>query len=510
MIAVKYFVTDKSITLYWDKPYDLPEDYVFEVFADGSLVGQNKRTHYTLEGLAAGREYRIQIALSGRGMERQFLTDVLTISTGKEKRRINVTLPPYCAVGDGKTMNTAALQQAIEDCDGDSVVYIPAGVFMTAALKLHSDMELYLEEGAVIQGTTRPEDYLPRIPSRFEGYEMECYSSLINMGDMDCHGDYNCKNVMIHGKGSIISGGRLLAENIIQSEKLRLREEMSRLGGKLAEYECENTIPGRVRPRLVNISNCQNVVLSGITFAEGASWNIHMIYSDNIVTHNCVIRSKGIWNGDGWDPDSSTNCTIFATTFYTGDDSIAIKSGKNPEGNLINRPCEHIRIFDCVSRFGLGFAMGSEMSGGIRDVQIWDCDLSNTRYGLEIKGTKKRGSFVQDVHVRDSVVSRVMFHAVKYNDDGIGAEVPPVFADCTFENLNILGEYLAEDESVQPCSAFELIGFDVDGYEIKNILFRDILLQRRVHEGRQQIDLAYCSNITLQNIVVREASPVTE
>ena len=88
MISVKYFVTDKSITLYWDKPYDLPEDSIFEVFADGSLVGQNKKTHYTLEGLAAGREYRIQIALSGSGMERQFLTDVLTISTGKEKRRI--------------------------------------------------------------------------------------------------------------------------------------------------------------------------------------------------------------------------------------------------------------------------------------------------------------------------------------------------------------------------------------------------------------------------------------
>ena len=504
MLNVNYFVTDKSITLYWDKPYDLPKNYIFEIFVDGHKAAECVKTHFTLDGLMPQTGYWIQLGLSGKEFESVLLSDAVEICTGKAKKRIDVTGAPYHAVGDGKTMNTAVLQKAIDDCGADEMVYVPAGIFLTGALKLHSDMELYLEEGAVLQGTTIPEDYLPRIPSRFEGYEMECYSSLINMGDLDRHSGYNCQNVMIHGKGSIISGGRKLAENIINAEKIRLKEMMEQLGDGIAEYECADTIPGRVRPRLVNMSNCRNIILSGITFAEGACWNIHMIYSDNIVTHNCVIKSKGIWNGDGWDPDSSTNCTIFGTVFYTGDDSIAIKSGKNPEGNIINRPCEHIKIFDCVSKFGLGFAMGSEMSGGIRDVQIWDCDLSNTRYGLEIKGTKKRGSYVQDVHVRDSVISRVMFHAVGYNDDGIGAEHPPVFSDCTFENLHILGEYLEADENIQSSPAFELIGFDVEGYEIKNILFKDILLQRRVHEGRQQIELAYCDKITLQNVKVRE------
>ena len=328
MLNVKYFVTDKSITLYWDKPYNLPEGYLFEVYVNGSKVGENVKTHYTLENLVQATAYQVQIALSGKEMEQAVVSDLLTITTGKEKRKIDVTKAPYNAQGDGSTMNTAVLQQAINDCDADSVVYIPKGIFMTGALKLHSDMELYLEEGAVIQGTTVPEDYLPRIHSRFEGYEMECYSSLINMGDLDRNSDYNCKNVLIHGKGSIISGGKVLAENIINSEKIRLKEMMDQLGDGIAEYECADTIPGRVRPRLVNMSNCQNIILSGITFAEGACWNIHMIYSDSIITHNCVIKSKGIWNGYGWDPDSSTNCTIFGTTFYTGDDSIAIKSGK--------------------------------------------------------------------------------------------------------------------------------------------------------------------------------------
>ena len=96
-----------------------------------------------------------------------------------------------------------------------------------------------------------------------------------------------------------------------------------------------------------------------------------MIYCDDIQTDHCTFVSEGVWNGDGWDPDSSTNCTLFASEFFTGDDAIAIKSGKNPEGNEINRPCAHIRVFDCHSDCGHGICIGSEMSGGVEDVQIW-------------------------------------------------------------------------------------------------------------------------------------------
>ena len=150
------------------------------------------------------------------------------------------------------------------------------------------------------------------------------------------------------------------------------------LGDEIFTYEKPDTIPGRMRPRLLNISNCHNVVISGLRLENGASWNVHMVYSDHIVTNNCRFYSEGVWNGDGWDPDSSSNCTIFDCIFCTEDDSVAIKSGKNPEGNMINRPCENIRIFDCKSEFGHGITIGSEMSGGIRNVKIWDCDLSRS------------------------------------------------------------------------------------------------------------------------------------
>ena len=173
MLNINYFVTNDSITLYWDKPCGLPEDYCFGIYVDGLRIGESTKTHYTVKGLQAITSYKVQISLFGKDVEEYFVSEELTIVTVKVKKKLDVTAAPYFAVGDGKIMNTVALQQAINDCDGDSVVYIPAGTFITGALRLHSDMELYLEEGAVLQGTANPEDYLPRIPSRFEGYEME-------------------------------------------------------------------------------------------------------------------------------------------------------------------------------------------------------------------------------------------------------------------------------------------------------------------------------------------------
>ena len=294
----------------------------------------------------------------------------------------------FGAKGDGISMNTDALQKAIDSLAYGEELYIPAGIYLTGALRLHSDMALYLDEGANIQGTDDPADYLPKIPSRFEGYEMECYQSLLNLGYMDHASGANCKNVLIYGKGTLSGGGQQLCLNVIARERELMKDYLASLGDKIKDYENDHTIPARPRGRLINLSNCENVRITGLTLKNGASWNVHMLYSKNIVTDHCVFRSENVWNGDGWDPDSSENCTLFASEFFTGDDSVAIKSGKNPEGNIINRPTKHIRVFDCLSHKGLGIAIGSEMSGGVEDVRIWDCDLINSLYGVQIKATK--------------------------------------------------------------------------------------------------------------------------
>lgn len=512
---IQHIIFSDSITLYWDKQEGVPNEGQYQILVNGKMMGVTSKTHFTMSDLKPETEYLVQVKLvqtngaeSGDEAEKAnsilrelAASEELFLSTMKEKKRLDVTKAPYHATSDGQTMNTKALQQAFDDCKTDEVVYLPAGVYLTGALRMHSDMELYLEEGAVLQGTDVVEDYLPRIKSRFEGIENESYSSLLNLGELDHDGDYNCRNVVIRGKGTIASGGRVLAERVIASERERLADYLAQLGDKIKECEKPETIPGRVRPRLINMSNCQNIVLSGVQLKNGASWNVHMIYSDSIVTNDCTFYSENVWNGDGWDPDSSTNCTIFGCTFYTGDDSVAIKSGKNPEGNQINRPAKHIRIFDCKCAFGHGIALGSEMSGGIEDVRIWDCDMSNSLCGIEIKGTKKRGGYVRNVQVRDCAAARVMFHAVGYNDDGIGAPVPPVFENCSFERMQITGEYFdRHTDKRAACDAIELVGFDEPGYELKNILFRDVTIGKEGHTGKQTLTLQLCENITFERL----------
>ncbi len=506
---INYITTSDSITLFWEKPERLPEKFVYRIFCEGKQSGETEKTHYTLHDLTAETAYRIEVKLytitddkkaCNGGQDTCLSSEEIMIKTTRTKTLIDITKAPYFAVGDGQTMNTEAIQRAIDGCKETEAVYIPAGVFMTGALRLHSDMELYLEKDAVLQGTDRLEDYLPKIKSRFEGTEMECYSSLLNMGELDHESGYNCRNVVIRGKGTIASGGVTLAKRVIVFERERLKEYLASLGDKINECESKDTIPGRMRPRLINISNSQNIVLSGLTLKNGASWNVHMIYSDNVVTNNCTFYSEGVWNGDGWDPDSSTNCTIFDCNFFTEDDCVAIKSGKNPEGNVINRPCKHIRIFDCISSFGHGIIIGSEISGGIEDIKIWDCDVKASLCGIEIKGTKKRGGYVRNIHIRDCKTSKIMLHSVGYNDDGIPAKTPPVFEDCLYENIEVGGEILEVDRTWSPDTAITVHGFDVPGYAAKNITFRDITIIGRKENQEQQFSLKDCEGVTLDRI----------
>ena len=496
---IEWLVTSDSITVYFDKPEDLPKDYKYQIFLNGKTAGESVKTHFLLEDLKSGTDYNVQVKVVSNGKELAG-SEIYQLHTDRAKNRLDVTKAPYMAVGDGNAMDTQAIQRAIDACGAGDVVYLPAGIYKTGALRLHSDMELYLEEGATLQGTDDPDDYLPRIWSRFEGTEMLCYSSLLNMGELDHKSGPNCENILIRGKGTIASGGKGLAKKVIRLERELLKDELAALGDKIKECEKLDTIPGRVRPRLINISNCRNVRISGVTLKDGASWNVHMIYSDGIVTDHCTFYSEEVWNGDGWDPDSSSNCVIFGCLFYTGDDSVAIKSGKNPEGNEIGRPSCNIKIFDCKCAFGHGITIGSEMSGGVENVKIWDCDMGDSLNGIEIKGTKKRGGYVRNVQARDCKIARLQFHSVGYNDDGIGAGVAPVFEDCVFENVWITGRCLDHDGEYHGVDCMELVGFDEPGHALRNIMLKDVTLGVEGEARQQTLVLSACEGITVSNL----------
>lgn len=473
--------TPDSLTFWWEKPELFLNGDSFILEIEGGEMKTLTKTHGTFENLRPGSSYEVSLKFLHAGACAD--ETVMTVQTENERPVIDVTKAPYFAKGDGETMDRAAIQRAIDDCPAGGTVLLPEGIYRTGALTLKSDMELCLAEGAVLQGTDDPRDYEPRIMSRFEGTEGMAYQSLINIGVLNRAAGRPTKNVRIRGLGTIAGGGFSLMMNTIEREKALMaeRNEANTFGSY--GVETENTVPGRVRGRLINISCAENVRITGVTLRDGPAWNVHMIYSAHVTTDHITLISKHIWNGDGWDPDSSTDCALFASDFYTGDDAVAIKSGKNPEGNKIALPTERIRVFDCRVHYGHGFAIGSEMSGGVRDVKYWDCDLSGSFCGLEVKATRKRGGYVRDVSFRDCVAPRVQVHTVDYNDDGEGAATLPVLSGFHFENITLTGLAKNEEtEEFEECLPVLLAGFPEEGHHLTDITFKNITLP----EGRAE------------------------
>lgn len=289
-MQIHILATSRGLTLWWDQMDGAAANTIYTVRWAGHEA-QTDRTHFTISGLAP------ETAVTAAVYCGETLLGEAQGCTEKAREQLLVT--DFGAVGDGKTINTKALQAALDACPAGGEVVIPSGVFRTGGLRMHSDMALYLAEGAVLQGTADPLDYLPKIASRFEGIEQECYQSLLNLGDMDHAAGPNCRNVLIYGAGAICGGGQELALNVIEREKVLLAEYLTALGDKIKECENDHTIPGRARGRLINLSNCENVRITGLTLQNGASWNVHMLYSRDITTDHCVFRSEDVWNGDG-------------------------------------------------------------------------------------------------------------------------------------------------------------------------------------------------------------------
>ncbi len=494
---VKHILTFSDLILYWHINDQKNQGEKYYIFANGEKVSVTDKTHFTIRGIT---EKQVLIEIFTDELSRELFYKELFVMPQKP-RFIDVTKPPYNAIGDGVTLNTKALQSAINDCKDGECVYLPEGVFLTGALNLHSNMMLCVTEKAEIKGSTNIDDYFPRIWSRFEGKEMECYSSLLNLGNISDREGVACENVMIFGGGKIFGGSRELAVKVIEDERKRLEANPD----FKYDLECENmdTMPGRVRPKLINMSCAKNIVIDNLDVGHGSCWNVHMIYCKDLVTCNSRFHSRNVWNGDGWDPDSSENCTIFNCDFNTGDDCIAIKSGKNPEGNVIAKPCKNINIFDCRVEYGHSFAIGSEMSGGVSDVYVWDCDLSKTVYGLEIKGTKKRGGYVKDIYMNRCKVPCILMHSVLYNDDGIAAPEIPCFKDCKFEDVTITAEaFIHRTTDIAHCEAIELRGFD-DEHRVENISFNNITIDSGDGAVSQTISLQTLKNINITNLNVK-------
>jgi exo-poly-alpha-galacturonosidase len=470
-----------SATLIWNKirpAASASAPVIYEVLRDGEPIARVAHTHFTATGLAPDRDHRFAIVARSAATDEdagaaELARETLSLRTPAAEPVVSVL--EHGAVGDGKTLNTRALQTAIDACPPGGVVRVPEGVFLSGALFLKSDMTLEIAKGGVLKGSSLPEHYTPFIRNRFEGWEMDTHASLLNAGRLDASGPAHVRNLRLRGEGVISGGGKTLSDAV--------REAYPGVEGL------------RVRGRLILLMNAENVEISGLTLEEPSGWTLHYIYSRAISMHGLHIRSR-VRNGDGIDPDSSADSYIFNTTFDTGDDCIAIKSGKNPEGNVVNRPTENVRVFDCRFVEGHGISIGSEMSGGVRGVLIEDCVAGPLLHGVQIKATPARGGFVEDVVVRDCDLRQITIYTeLPYNNDGEAAPASPVFRNFRFENID-----LSKADPAKP--AIIVNGFPAKGHRTKNLRFQNI---RTAPGAAITVDRA--ENVVFRQVATDDGTP---
>ncbi len=493
-------IFNDEIKVWWEYE-ELYAQERFCVFLDGEEKGRTIQSHFNIKNLTENTKYEVAVALLDENGEVKKSLGSVCVVTAKNKRRIDVTKPPYNAVGDGTTVNTLAIQAAVNACTAEDCVYFPDGVYLSGAIDLKSDVELYLEEGAILQGSADEKEYLPKVKSRFEGAECVCYRSLLNAGRMDGKGGANCENIVVRG-GKILGGGQKLRLNIIHAERNSVLREYGLEEETTPPYFYSTVLPGRARGRLFSFNNVKNVVIANGEWGNSPSWNLHFTYCENVITCGGKILSHCISNGDGWDPDSSKNCVIFDMQFDTGDDCVAIKSGKNLEGYLVNRPSEHIRVFDINSIDGHGIAIGSEMSGGIKDVRIWNCHIP-TGAGIYFKSSQKRGGYIKDVQVYNCYVPTVSICVgFNSNDDGEPAPVFPEIADFYFENVTLtgVGYFTGEHERVEPETAFIIKGIDEE-HPIKRVKIKNLILKYRQMIPNQIMIFDNVEDLNMENII---------
>ena len=438
-------ITASSVTILWDKQY-AKDSVVYQIWLNDIAIGTTTKTNYTVTNLAAAKPYTISVTLIKDDNSTKVL-NTLRFSTTATSKVLNII--DFGAKSDSTALNTKAIQAAIDACTEGGTVLIPKGVFVSGALYLKSNMTLFIEKGAVLKGSTVVEDYLPMLLNRFEGWELKTYASLINAGTLNRDGSYNVKNIRITGGGTISGGGKRLGDAMIKANGMRSRG------------------------RLICLMNCQDVSMTDLTITEPPCWTIHYIYSDNITCNNLNIITFNIRNGDGIDPDSSTDSYIFNCTFDNGDDCIAIKSGKNPEGFLVAKPTINVRISDCNFIRGHGISIGSEMSGGVSDVLVQDCKAGALLNGMQIKGTKERGGYIKNVTVTDCQLLQItVFSALNYNNDGEAAPEPPTFENFVFKNIDLSKALIK-----QP--VININGFKDAAHKLKNVTFTNIVLPEK-------------------------------
>ena len=361
-----------------------------------------------------------------------------------------VSLKDFGAVGTGDVLCTEAFEKAISQLSskGGGHLIVPRGGWLTGPIVLKSNIDLHLEAGAVIQFAA-DEHLYPVIMTSFEGLDTRrCQSPLSAMG---------AENISITGQGVIDGNGQYWRP--VKREKVtdnQWKKIMQRPGGRelkkgfwvpsegyekgynganmnvpAAQTEEEwESIKRFLRPVMVSLVSCKNVLLQGVIFQNSPAWNIHPLMCENIILDNISARNPFYaQNGDALDLESCTNALIVNSQFDAGDDGICIKSGKDADGRRRGIPCANVVVDGCTVFAGHGgFVVGSEMSGGVKNIMVRNCQFLGTDVGLRFKSTRGRGGIVENIYVDGISMIDIGTYALTFNMYYGGISVAEVLA----------------------------------------------------------------------------------
>lgn len=371
----------------------------------------------------------------------------------------------FGAINDGQAPCKQAFDEAITKCSesGGGRIVVQEGVYyMNGPLVFKSNVEVYLEEGAVLSFSSHEQDYLPAVLTRWEGVEVFNYSPLIYA--------YQVHNIALTGKGTIIGNGSENFSKWVASQKpdKNSLRDMGRQNKPV--YERVFGHGYKLRPAFIETFSCTNVRIEGITILDSPFWVIHPVFCDNVIVRDVVIDSHNP-NNDGCDPDSSTNILIEGCTFSTGDDAVAIKSGRDNDAWRIGKPTENVVVRNCTFRSLInGVCIGSEVGGGVRNIFIENIKVVESAYAIYFKSNLDRGGYIEDVFIRKIDVERASMALICFESNYKNEQSsfhPTIFRGFHFEDIS--------------CRQADDYGLYFSGLE------------------QQPIDDIYLKNITIEN-----------